>query len=64
MAQMQTFPDDVPVADIAMVDFDLLRAGNSDEAKKVFDAARGYGFFYLRNTGIDSAFMFGQSIHQ
>ena len=45
-----------------MVDFDQLLAGNSDEAKKVINAAQGYGFFYLRNTGIDSDFMFGRSI--
>ena len=52
------FPDDVPIADIYSVDYNRLRAGDEDEAKKVFDASRGYGFFYLDDTGIDYNFMF------
>ncbi|KAK3708430.1 hypothetical protein LTR37_011526 [Vermiconidia calcicola] len=52
------FPDDVPTADIYMVDFDQLSAGDEEEARKVFDASRGYGFFYLSNTHIDFNFMF------
>lgn len=52
------FPTDIPTASISSVDFDLLTDGNEDEARKVFDAARGYGFFYLDNTHIDYDFMF------
>lgn len=52
------FPDDVPVADIYLVDFDKLTAGDQEEARKVFEASRGYGFFYLNNTHIDFDFMF------
>lgn len=52
------FPDDVVTADIYSVDYDQLRAGNEEEATKVFDASRGYGFFYLSNTHIDYNFMF------
>jgi hypothetical protein len=52
------FPDDVPVADIYTVDFDKLSAGDAEEARKVYDASRGYGFFYLSNTHVDHEFMF------
>ena len=52
------FPSSIPTADISSVDYDLLLAGNKHESQKVFDAARGYGFFYLSNTHIDAAFMF------
>ena len=52
------FPSDLPTADIYSVDFNLLRDGDSEEARKVFDASRGYGFFYLSNTPIDYNFMF------
>lgn len=52
------FPSDVPTADIYTVDFDLLSDGDAEEARKVYDASRGYGFFYLSNTHVDYNFMF------
>jgi len=52
------FPDDVPIADISTVDFDLLSKGDTSEARAVYDAARGYGFFYVKNHHVDSDFMF------
>ena len=52
------FPSDIVPAHLYEVDFKLLRQGDDTEAQKVFDAARGYGFFYLRNHDIDSDFMF------
>jgi isopenicillin N synthase-like dioxygenase len=52
------FPDDVPTADIYTVDFDKLRDGDAKEAQKVYEASRGYGFFYLSNTHVDYDFMF------
>ena len=52
------FPEDVPIADIYEVDFDALEAGDQEEARKVFEASRGYGFFYLSKTHIDYNFMF------
>jgi hypothetical protein len=52
------FPSDAPVADIYEVDYDKLASGDSTEAQKVFDASRGYGFFYLRNTHINYQYMF------
>lgn len=52
------FPDDVPTADIYTVDFDSLNNGDAEEARKVFEASRGCGFFYLSNTPIHYDFMF------
>lgn len=52
------FPSDIVPAHLYEVDFELLCQGDVTEAQKVFDAARGYGFFYLRNHDVDSDFMF------
>ena len=52
------FPDDLPTADIYTVDFDKLSKGDKDEARKVYEASVGYGFFYLSSTHIDHDFMF------
>ena len=56
--EIPPFPDDVPTANIVTVDFDLLKQGDQSQAKAVFDAARGYGFFYIKNHHVDSDFMF------
>ena len=56
--EIPPFPDDVPTANIITVDFDLLKQGDQSQAKAVFDAARGYGFFYIKNHHVDSDFMF------
>ena len=55
--EIPPFPS-VPTADIYYVDFDKLDDGDEEEARKMFDACRGYGFFYLSNTHIDYNFMF------
>lgn len=52
------FPSTLPTADISLIDFDSLRSGNAKASRQVFEASRGYGFFYLSNTHIDSDFMF------
>lgn len=52
------FPSDVECADIYEVDYPKLASGDREEARKVFDASRGYGFFYLSNTDIDYQYMF------
>lgn len=52
------FPSDIPVANILSVDLDLLAAGDEHERNLVYEAATGYGFFYLRNHHVDSKFMF------
>jgi len=52
------FPDHVPTADISTVDFERLSQGDESQSKAVYDAARGYGFFYIKNHRVDSDFMF------
>lgn len=52
------FPEDVPTADIYTVDFNRLINGDAGEARKVYEASCGYGFFYLSNTQVDYDFMF------
>lgn len=52
------FPEDLPIADIYTVDYEKLKAGDQEEARKVFEACCGYGFFYLANTHIDYKMMF------
>lgn len=53
-----SFPTDIPTANISSVDYNRLLDGDQHESQKVFDAARGYGFFYLSNANIDADFMF------
>ncbi|KAH0840761.1 oxidoreductase, 2OG-Fe(II) oxygenase family [Fonsecaea pedrosoi] len=52
------FPSDVPVADIATVDFDLLSQGDAEQARILLHSCQNYGFFYLSNHHVDSRFMF------
>lgn len=56
--EIPPFPDDVPTADISTVDFNLLAKGDKSQSETVFNAARGYGFFYIKNHHVDSDFMF------
>lgn len=52
------FPNDVPTAQIQTIDFTLLAKGDAASSRAVFDAATGYGFFFLKNHQVDSDFMF------
>ncbi len=52
------FPSDVPVADIATVDFDLLSQGDPEQARSLLHSCQNYGFFYLSDHHVDSRFMF------
>jgi isopenicillin N synthase-like dioxygenase len=52
------FPSDIPTASISTVDLDLLAAGDEHQRGLVYEAATGYGFFYLQNHHVDSKFMF------
>jgi isopenicillin N synthase-like dioxygenase len=52
------FPEHVPRADISTVDFSLLAAGDEASAQAVYNSARGYGFFCVKNYDVDSDFMF------
>lgn len=53
------FPSDIPTADMVTVDFQELVKGDQNAAQAVYNAARGYGFFYMKNHQVDSNFMFG-----
>lgn len=52
------FPDNVPTAHIPTVDFNLLAQNDEASSKAVFNAATGYGFFFLKNHQVNSDFMF------
>jgi isopenicillin N synthase-like dioxygenase len=56
--QIPLFSSDVPTTNISTVDFDLLAQGDESQAEAVFDAARGYGFFYIKNHHVNSDLMF------
>lgn len=50
------FPTNLPIAEIHTVDFAALVDGSAEESRKVYEAATGYGFFYLSNHGVDYNF--------
>lgn len=50
------FPSNLPTADIHTVDLSALADGSQEESRKVYEAATGYGFFYLANHGVDYDF--------
>ncbi|KAM5535885.1 hypothetical protein V8D89_010503 [Ganoderma adspersum] len=47
------FPPSVPTHSLLIVDYQLLRAGSSDEIAKLWHAATHLGFWYLSNHGVD-----------
>jgi isopenicillin N synthase-like dioxygenase len=57
-SKIPSFPSNVPVADIATVDFDLLSQGDPEQARTLLHSCQNYGFFYLSNHHVDSRFMF------
>jgi len=52
------FPSDVPVADIATIDFDLLCQGDEAQAVALLHSCQHYGFFYLSHHHVDPQPMF------
>jgi hypothetical protein len=50
------FPSNLPTAEIHTVDFAALVTGSKEESRKVYEAATGYGFFYLSNHDVDYNF--------
>ncbi|KZT73274.1 Clavaminate synthase-like protein [Daedalea quercina L-15889] len=47
------FPDDVPVHPLPVIDYELLRQGDRQEAYKLWTAGTEQGFWYLGNHGVD-----------
>ncbi|KAK7452196.1 hypothetical protein VKT23_012299 [Stygiomarasmius scandens] len=47
------FPDDVPTHPLLVIDYELLRSGDSREKERLWAAATELGFWYLKNHGAD-----------
>lgn len=47
------FPSELPVADLEVIDFELIKKGDVEEIDRMWEACTGVSFFYLKNTGID-----------
>ncbi|GAB1311252.1 Fe2OG dioxygenase domain-containing protein [Madurella fahalii] len=52
LSHLPPFPEDIPLAPIAVISYRKLLAGDSSEAAQVLEAARTYGFFYLDLQGV------------
>ena len=39
------FPDDIPTHPLLVIDFKLIKAGDSQETEKLWEAATGLGFW-------------------
>ncbi|THU77800.1 Clavaminate synthase-like protein [Dendrothele bispora CBS 962.96] len=48
------FPDNVPTHPLLVVDYALLKEGDSEELDRLWTAATTLGFWYLKNHGVDS----------
>ena len=47
------FPDDVPTVPLLVIDYELIKAGDSKEINRLWEAATQLGFWYLKNHGVD-----------
>ncbi|EJD06909.1 Clavaminate synthase-like protein [Fomitiporia mediterranea MF3/22] len=47
------FPENIPTHPLLVIDYELLKAGDSAEAEKLWKAATELGFWYLKNHGAD-----------
>lgn len=48
------FPDDVPTVPLLVIDYELIKAGDSTEIDRLWKAATELGFWYLKNHGADA----------
>ncbi|KAF8901001.1 Clavaminate synthase-like protein [Gymnopilus junonius] len=60
------FPTDLPVQDLLVVDFRLLKAGDKEQADILWRAATTWGFWYLKNHNVndfvESMFEMGKEV--
>jgi len=47
------FPDNLPTHPLLVIDYELIKAGDEQECNKLWKAATGLGFWYLKNHGAD-----------
>ncbi|KAL5485846.1 hypothetical protein ACEPAI_6888 [Sanghuangporus weigelae] len=47
------FPDNLPTHPLLVIDYELLKNGDSEEIEKLWKAATELGFWYLKNHGAD-----------
>lgn len=47
------FPSELPVADLAVIDYELIKKDDENEINKMWNAFTGVSFFYLKNSGVD-----------
>ncbi|THH03266.1 hypothetical protein EW145_g6394 [Phellinidium pouzarii] len=51
--QLPPFPDDISTHPLLIVDYELIKASDAQEIDKLWKAATGLGFWYLKNHGTD-----------
>ncbi|KAL5485845.1 hypothetical protein ACEPAI_6887 [Sanghuangporus weigelae] len=48
---LPSFPENIPTHPLLVIDYELLQTGDSEEIDKLWKAATGLGFWYLKNHG-------------
>ncbi|KAK7051465.1 hypothetical protein VNI00_004439 [Paramarasmius palmivorus] len=51
--ELPPFPTDIPTHPLLVIDYQLLTAGDKDEIERLWEAATGLGFWYLKNHGVE-----------
>ncbi|KAJ7452216.1 Clavaminate synthase-like protein [Mycena latifolia] len=47
------FPEDIPAHPLLVIDYERIKAGDTDEIEQLWTAATKLGFWYLKNHGVD-----------